>query len=315
MKEKLECYPVIIATLNRYEHFVRCIESLKKNSKARETELVLGLDYPPSDKYREGYNMIKDYITRIQGFGKVTIFQWETNLGPVNNFNELLKYAFDHYNAVILSEDDNEFSSNFLEFMNLALHKFETDEKISSVSGYNYPNMYYQNGKNAYLRKVCVAFGLGLWRDKYALNYIENLDYYQSILESWKLSAKIFITSLAELRMLIKMVRKELFWADVCRTTNNIIENKYQLAPAISLVRNHGYDGSGEHCGVDDMYATQYIDEKDSFVLNGLNTPNTLRNRWNSFICMQSRKPIDIMKSIAWTLIEYIRYRRNNEKV
>ena len=48
-------YPVIIYTLNRYEHFRRCVESLARNTHAEQTELVIGLDYPPSEKYVEGH--------------------------------------------------------------------------------------------------------------------------------------------------------------------------------------------------------------------------------------------------------------------
>ena len=61
-------YPVIIPTLNRYEHFKNCVESLSNNLYANETELVVGLDYPPSEKYIDGWKKIKDYIPSIKGF-------------------------------------------------------------------------------------------------------------------------------------------------------------------------------------------------------------------------------------------------------
>lgn len=47
-------YPILIPTLDRYEHFKKCIESLAKNTHANKTELVIGLDYPPSEKYMDG---------------------------------------------------------------------------------------------------------------------------------------------------------------------------------------------------------------------------------------------------------------------
>ena len=53
MKSK-SMYPILIPTLDRYEHFKKCIESLAKNTHANKTELVIGLDYPPSEKYMDG---------------------------------------------------------------------------------------------------------------------------------------------------------------------------------------------------------------------------------------------------------------------
>lgn len=50
--------PVIIPTLNRIEHLKRCIESLEKNTGADKTEVFVSLDFPPSDKYLQGYECV-----------------------------------------------------------------------------------------------------------------------------------------------------------------------------------------------------------------------------------------------------------------
>lgn len=59
-------YPIVIPTLNRYEHFKKCVESLARNTHADKTELIVGLDYPPSDKYMEGYLKIKNIFQRLE---------------------------------------------------------------------------------------------------------------------------------------------------------------------------------------------------------------------------------------------------------
>ena len=56
--------PILITTLNRYECLRRCIESLQKNSWADKTELFISVDYPPTDKYVDGYNKIKKYLNK-----------------------------------------------------------------------------------------------------------------------------------------------------------------------------------------------------------------------------------------------------------
>ena len=39
-------YPIVIPTLNRYEHFKKCVESLARNTHADKTELIVGVRLP-----------------------------------------------------------------------------------------------------------------------------------------------------------------------------------------------------------------------------------------------------------------------------
>lgn len=54
--------PILIPTLNRYEHIRRCVESLSRCTHADKTELVIGLDFPPSEKYIERWKRIDAYL-------------------------------------------------------------------------------------------------------------------------------------------------------------------------------------------------------------------------------------------------------------
>ena len=59
MENKL-LIPICIPTCNRYEHLKRCVESLSKCTLASETDLIISVDYPPSDKYVDGNEKIID---------------------------------------------------------------------------------------------------------------------------------------------------------------------------------------------------------------------------------------------------------------
>lgn len=81
MENKL-LIPICIPTCNRYEHLKRCVESLSKCTLASETDLIISVDYPPSDKYVDGNEKIKKWLERgIEGFKSVQIFFQEKNLG------------------------------------------------------------------------------------------------------------------------------------------------------------------------------------------------------------------------------------------
>lgn len=46
----MKYYPVLIPTLNRFQHFKECVESLAVCTHADKTELLIGLDYSPDKK-------------------------------------------------------------------------------------------------------------------------------------------------------------------------------------------------------------------------------------------------------------------------
>ena len=50
--------PVLIPTLCRYDHFIRCLESLKKNTWAKYTEVYIAVDYPAKESHWDGYKRI-----------------------------------------------------------------------------------------------------------------------------------------------------------------------------------------------------------------------------------------------------------------
>lgn len=82
--------PVIIPTLNRYEHFKRCLESLEKCTGAEMTEVYVGLDFPPSDKYVEGWKKIDIYLKEKEvnnHFKKLIVVRRETNCGVGHQFS------------------------------------------------------------------------------------------------------------------------------------------------------------------------------------------------------------------------------------
>ena len=160
--------PVLILTLNRDLHFKNCVESLSKCLNADKTDLFIALDYPLNDSHYEGFNKIIKIIDTISGFKTINIIRRDVNYGIPRNFEDAMDKIFSVYDRVILSEDDNIFSSTFLNFVNGGLERYETRKDIFSVSGYNYPyKMPKWYREDAYLRQDFTGWGVGLWKDKW----------------------------------------------------------------------------------------------------------------------------------------------------
>lgn len=257
-------YPVVIPTLNRYEHFRRCVESLARNIYADLTELVIGLDYPPSEKYVAGYQQIKEYLPSISGFKKVTIFERDTNWGPGKNNTALIEYVYEYYDAVITTEDDNEFSPCFLDYMNKMLNHYRDDKRIATISGYLPADFHCISSTGLIFTRESNAWGCGIWRNK-TESAKERRATAVSVLQSLPRAWKSFRTYPACFRMLISMVSRNTGWGDVIRTQNNIMNGTFQVRPAMSLVRNWGNDGSGLHCINNESIAQQPISDALTF--------------------------------------------------
>ncbi len=262
-------YPVLIPTLNRYEHFKACVESLQQCTYANKTELVVGLDYPPADRYRDGYEKIKAFLPTIKGFAKVTVFEREHNYGAIKNWYALADYCLERYDAFIATEDDNIFSPCYLDYMNQAFERFRDDSSIVSVSGYSHPASLGTSTKSAYLSYTHSAWGEGYWKHKYRQveRTIEDDAFFHRIVRTKGLAmrvASIYPRGYWSLLDILKSGGRD-FWGDLKWALYNITTGHFQLQPAVSLVRNMGCDGSGLHCDVDQTFSQQTISSDTTF--------------------------------------------------
>lgn len=305
-----ECYPVIIPTLNRFEHFKRCVESLARNSLASRTELIIGIDYPPSEKYEAGWRKICEYVPTISGFRTVTVFSREYNLGARNNLMSLKEYALSKYDAVIQSEDDNEFSTCFLEYMNDSLKRFVKDDTIYSVCGYTNFLYYGLANNNLIANEDYSAWGTGVWKKKekyYSKFTIKDIKIaLLDINNAWK----IFKTYPALLRMLLTMIKKNVLWGDTVRTAVNIIYNKKQVRPKVSMVRNWGHDGSGLHCGDgDDRYKIQDIEVSGRYIYDEKGIFMSKKLTGKTFFLGLPSNHIKRIALLMLIIIKYVQFR------
>lgn len=273
--------PIIIPTLNRYEHLKRCIKSLQQNGWAKYTELFISVDYPVKESQWEGYQKVKEYLENgIEGFQRVNMFYQAKNLGIFKNFLFLKQVIFEQYDRCIETEDDNEFSPCFIEYMDKGLELFKDDPNILYLSGCVPDREWYTEGENILkLSSIQYYYGDGFWREKWVEFSKEfNKKLFDSIGRNPYYIWKLYYHS-----------RNMLWWyvhrylcdpyepmfneegepqhMDINHNIYCIIKNKYIIVPVKSLVRNYGRDGSGEHCGINpyDNPLDNTIDESKYF--------------------------------------------------
>ncbi len=244
--------PVIIPTLNRFEHFKRCLESLERCTGAEYTDIYVGLDYPPSEKYVDGWKKIDDYLKvkeHDNRFRCLYVRRRDHNCGiggPNGNGYLLFKEIRDITDRYIFSEDDNEFSPVFLEFMNKAMQKYKDDKRVICVCGYSEINDI--EDENIYFSREMIAWGIGRWIDKRnEIAKFQTIDSLKCILRNFHSSMLLYRYRPIILNRVMDQVSRGSIYTDVCYTCYCLFHNCYCVYPSKSLVRNWGQDGSGLH--------------------------------------------------------------------
>ena len=314
--------PVIIPTLNRYAHFRKCLESLEKCVDADKTAVYVGLDYPPSEKYKEGWGLIDKYLSEKEKkhtFGKLVVMRRKSNcglFGDNSNFRLLYKQLVaEGYDTYIVSEDDNVFSPNFLVYINKGLEKFRDDKSVLCICGYTHPYPLKFKDNTFFMHNVyCSAWGQGCWMSRVE-EYAKWRDprwFRQSF--SLKNLMKMFKVGRRKVMIYLRLGRNY----DYVPTTDYnlgvyaVVNNLNVVCPRMSLVRNMGCDGSGlSFHEVDEDYTDamshQAISEETGFEFKGTGYEYCKENRKilrEGFVGNPSRKAIlkELVKYILWRI-------------
>ncbi len=282
--------PVVIPTLCRYRLLKRGLDSLSRNSWAKFTDVFIALDFPPSDKYREGYEKTRDMLRSYPGeaFKSFNVVERETNYGVGKNARALFDEAIlPHWDRWIFAEDDIEFAPNFIEYMDKCLERFEDDESVQAVCGYSYPLEWRKTeGATVFLSQATYsAWGTGQWAKK-------NLAARKDLTEDHYLLSnrkRAFDEGIVD-RMIggrrseyVPYVTLGVGDAQMESTTDMaygpylLLSRKSVVVPELSKTRNLGFDGSGLNCAaiegakgthsMDYDYSHQPLDDCDSFDL------------------------------------------------
>lgn len=251
--------PIYVPTLCRFEHFQKCIESLKVNTWAKYTDIYIALDYPPSEKYTDGYEKICSYLEsgEFGCFNSFNVVKREKNYGAGLNSAEMRTYISEKYDRWIYAEDDIVFSPVFLEYMDKALEKYENDESIIGINGYSYPLLYKVNVKDANIFKQKFTFsmwGAGFWKKKYIkIAEILKSDYMYDCYNDVKKNGQLnqLIRGRYYDYMFHALTNSSRYFkaaSDMALGVYMSFNNLYVITPIESKTRNIGFDGSGVCC-------------------------------------------------------------------
>ena len=171
-----------------------------------------------------------------------------------------MEMPFEINGKSILMEDDIVVQKSFLQFMNLALNKYEKAEDIYCVSGYATPENHLENSNQAQAYFLPVGAGLGIWKKK----YFELLEEYKVCHPGQRLKKNFFylinfsfIFGFGTTAYYLKTHDEDIFYYDMVFMEYMFRKKKLCVFPPHTLTLNKGYDGSGANCDPLDTFQNE----------------------------------------------------------
>lgn len=253
----MQLSPIILFAYNRPLHTRQTLEALRLNELAETSELFIfcdGAKHDTSESDKAAIAEVREIARLKKWCGTVHIFESENNKGLAASITAGVTSILGSHGRVIVLEDDIVTAPGFLDFMNKALDFYDENKKIMHVSGYMYPLETERTG-TCFLN-VVTPWGWATWKDRW--QYFEN----DAVLLKSKLLNASFYSEHDFNKGYGSEFTKQLD-ANIKGTLNTwavkwhtaiYLQQGYCLHPLQSLVKNIGFDNSGEHCGDSDEY-------------------------------------------------------------
>lgn len=242
--------PIVLFIYNRPEHTLQTLDALSKNTLAKASDLIIFCDGSKENATQEQIekiNQAREIAKSKQWCKTVEIRESEKNKGLATSIIEGVTETVNKYGKIIVLEDDIVTGKYFLEYMNTALDKYKDDKKVFHIDAFRYP-IKDATSNSSFFYPIMACWGWGTWVDRWQY-YKKDAAYYKSVFTK-KMIYKFNMDgadkdkwSQIERNLSGKINTWAIFWG-----ASIFINNGLCLSPSISLVKNIGLDGSGEHC-------------------------------------------------------------------
>ena len=137
------------------------------NSLAADSDLIVFSDGSKGLKDDQAVLEVRSYLKTITGFKSITIHESSSNKGLAASIIQGVSDVLKVYPSAIVLEDDLITSSNFLIYMNQALHYYKENPKVLSISGFS-PIIRGLAENEVYYTHRASSWGWACWADRWS---------------------------------------------------------------------------------------------------------------------------------------------------
>lgn len=170
--------PVVVFAYKRQDTLERTITALSENDLAQQTTLYVFSDGPRNVTDEEDIKSVRAYLDTIDGFKSIHIIKSEINKGLAQSIISGVSELFEKHEELIIVEDDVITSTNFLTFMNSALHFYRNNSSVFSISGWSIP-IQINDDSDVYFTLRGNSSCWGMWKNRWELIDWKVIDYPQ----------------------------------------------------------------------------------------------------------------------------------------
>jgi hypothetical protein len=244
--------PIALFVYRRPEHTRACLDKLKANALADQSDLFVFSDGPRNPEAAEGVSRVRALLQGLTGFRSVTVVARETNLGLAKSIISGVTDIVDRFGQVIVLEDDLVTSPHFLRYMNEALDLYRDREEVAGIHAYIYPVQ--GNLPDTFFLRGADCWGWATWKRGWALfdpdgkNLLARLRA-QGLTHAFDRNGAYPYTRMLE----DQIAGRNDSWA-VRWYASAFLAEKLTLYPGRSLVKNIGMDALGTHSVATDVF-------------------------------------------------------------
>lgn len=274
--------PIALFVYNRPWHTLETLKALTANHLAKESELFVFADGPKENATPEEIAKIKEVRRLVKEklwCKAVTMYASDINKGLANSIIDGVTKIVNEFGKVIVLEDDIITSVDFLSNLNNALDIWEKDEKIFHIAAYMWPLP--EGYSKIFVTRVSFCWGWATWRRawRFLLTNTENILNYVNATNSQDLfnfskSLMMYDQLRSNANGLLKTWAVK--WYATLFLFDGLVINFNK-----SLVKNIGFDGSGENCSISNIEYSNLYDNNLSKI--DFDEPTFEEMKFNNF--------------------------------
>lgn len=238
--------PIVIFCYRRPEHLRRTLESLLRCDGFDASPVIVYGDGPRNSDDDRAVEKTREIAKLLLGSRAEYHFR-DKNAGLAASVLEGVSDVVSRFGRVIVLEDDLEIAPGFLTYMNQALECFSDKNEVWQVSGYMFDVPELKTRPNVIFLPIIVSWGWGTWERAWKQFDPLATGWDQTIIDN-DLKHRFNLYGAYDYST---MLRRQMLgsidsWA--IRWYWTVFKNKgLTVFPPVTLVRNHGLDGSGTH--------------------------------------------------------------------
>jgi GT2 family glycosyltransferase len=243
--------PIVLFVYARPWHTRKVLESLERNPEARDSVLYIFADGPKEGATTEQIEAIREVrqlITEKSWCGDVRLVESSTNRGLADSIVSGVTEVVGIHGRVIVLEDDIELGPGALAFFNAALNLYQSDDAVMQISGFMVRSPIWVPS-TGFLR-MSSSWGWATW-DRAWKHYSSDSTALRKRIDQVGRSAFDLENSSFHYEELCRNERGELKTWAVKWYGAVFLAGGLCLYPKKSVLRNVGFDGSGENCAND----------------------------------------------------------------